>query len=145
MKYKLAAYAFAPLLGLTLVGGNIASAHGLFDPSVPLEQIAVQKQIMFQAEADLLGISIDEIKNGWAQGKTLTQIASEHGISKAQLTQKMAVAAQLRVKAAIQALVAKGVIIQAQADLRLSFLAKQLGSGKGKKWLHGLHRGHDKF
>lgn len=140
MKYKIAAYAFAPLLGLTLVGGNMASAHGFFEPSASPEYFVARGQAMFQAEADLLGVTVDEIKNGWAQGKTLTQIAAGHGISKGQLQQKMAAAAQAKIAAGLQMLVTKGIITQAQADSRLDFLAKHAKTGKGKAMLRGRFR-----
>ncbi len=78
IKSKLLAYAIIPTIGLGFLGMNVASAHGFFGgfgSMVTSDQIATRQQNMFQNEAQLLGISIDEVKNAWAQGKTILQIS----------------------------------------------------------------------
>jgi len=87
MKRKILAYAILPAAGLGILGASVASAHGLFGGMSNLtpDQIATRQQTIFQNEANVLGVSVDDVKNSWAQGKTLLQIAQDHGITQAQL------------------------------------------------------------
>jgi hypothetical protein len=147
-KHKIFAYAVAPaVLGFGLFGATVASAHGLFGGVNQLtsDQIATRQQTMFQDEATLLGVSIDVVKNGWAQGKTLMQIAQDNGITKEQLAQKMQAQRTAQMKAQLQTLVEKGIITQAQADQRLAAMQARLTAAKGKiknQHGHGFGRGH---
>jgi len=141
MKNKLLIYAIFPVIGLGLLGYGAASAHGfgMFGgfgglSNLTPDQIATRQQTMFQNEANLLGISIDGVKNGWADGKSLVQIAADHGITRDQLQQKMKDAQTAQLKSQLQTLVDKGIITQAQADKRLQFINQQVTSGK-------FHRG----
>lgn len=136
MKKKLLSYAVLPVLGLAfLVGPGSASAmgHGWFGGgSVNTDTVATRMQTMFQNEANLLGINVDEVKNGWAQGKSIVQIAEEYGITKEQLQQKMQDARTQQLKAQMQALVDKGIITQAQADQRSRWMQTKTQNAKGK-------------
>jgi len=131
MKKKFITYAILPVLGLAfLVGPASASAMGFgwfggFDKA-DSDVIATRMQNMFQNKATLLGISVDEVKNCWAQGKNIWQCAEEHGITKEQLQQKMKDARAQQLKAQIQTLVDKGVITQAQADQRLQWMQNKI-------------------
>lgn len=149
MKNKLVAYAALPVIVLGLAGAGIASAHGTmggfglgrFGDNLTPDQVATNHQTMFQNEANFLGISVDDVKNGWAQGKTLQQIAQDHGITREQLQQKMKDAWTAAMKTQLQTLVTKGIITQAQADARLQFLESAAnGAGKGRMG-KGFHRG----
>ncbi len=122
---KYLAYAVLPVMGLGLLGAGIASAHGIgfgFGQNATPQEIASRQQTMFQNEANLLGISVDEVKSAWAQGKTIAQIAQDHGITQAQLQQKMQDTRLSAMKTRLQAMVEQGVITQAQADQRLQFM-----------------------
>ena len=133
-------YAVLPALGLGLIGIGTASAQGLFwggNAAADPGGFAQRQDQMFQKEADLLGISLDEVKSGWAQGKSLKDIAAEKGVTQDQLKQKMQDMAQAQLKANLQALVDQGVITQAQADQRLQFMQAQ--ARDGMKMRH--HRG----
>lgn len=112
MRYKLLAYAALPVLGLGLLGMNVTSAHGFgfFGNSQSPDQIAQNQQVMFQNKADILGISVDDVKDGWAAGKSILQIAQEHGITQEQLQQKMKDAQAAAMKSKLQTLADKGVI-----------------------------------
>lgn len=104
------------------------------------DQIATNQQERFQNEANLLGVSVDEIKNAWAQGKNLQQLATEKGITETQLQQKLSEQRQQQMKSNLQTLVDKGVITQAQADLRLQYMqnnTQNRGKGRGM----GMHMG----
>lgn len=146
IKSKLLAYAIIPTLGLGFLGLNVASAHGFFGGfgnNLTPDEIASRQQNMFQNEAQLLGISVDDVKNAWAQGKTIIQIAQERGITKEQLQQKIKDMKTRQLKAQLQVLVDKGVITQSQADQRLQYIAGQLaGSKPGKGFLEDSHYRH---
>lgn len=139
MKKKLIAIAAVPVLGLGLLGASVASAHGWFTNATP-EEIATHQQDMFQHQADLLGVSVDVIKDGWANGKTLRQIAEENGITVDQLQQKMQVERQDQMRSHLQTLVDQGVVTQAQADTRLKLLETKDNQFEGRGMM--MHRGH---
>ena len=142
---RLLAYAVIPTLGLGFLGLNIASAHGLFGGfgnNLTPDQVATRQQNMFQNEATLLGISVDDVKNAWAQGKTIVEIAQDHGITKEQLQQKIKDMKTQQLKTQLQTLVDKVVITQSQADQRLQYVNQQLASGNSVKgFWGGLHSG----
>ena len=131
-KTKILMYAALPIIGLGILGYGTASAAGWgmgmgrMDP----EQFASTQQSKFQAEAELLGVSVDEVKNAWAQGKTLLEIAKDRNISEEQLQVKMKEVRVKQMKDSLQALVSKGIITQAQADQRLQFVEKNVGNSK---------------
>jgi hypothetical protein len=143
MKYKFASYAFLPaVLGLGLLGASSASAHGLTSPlsSMSTEQIATHQKNMFQEQADLLGISVDEVKDAWANGKTLKDLAEEKGITQDQLQTKMKAAQLAKTKTMLQDLVSQGIITQDQADKRLTAIQNMAGQ-KGAKGRRMMNRG----
>lgn len=148
MRKKLIAYSALPVLGLGLLGvSSIASAHGfgggmgigLFSNATP-EQLATRQQDMFAREAQLLGISVDDVKVAWADGKTLQQLAQDHGITQDQLATRMKDAALAQLTTNLQDLVSQGIITQAQADKRLAFMQTQTANRKAKGFARG--RGH---
>ncbi len=140
MNKKILVYALLPVFGLGLFGVNAAFAHGwfgVFSNENP-DQVAARQQSMFDNEAQILGISVDEVKDAWAAGKTLTQIATEKGISQEQLQERMKSAREAQMKSELQILVTKGIITQAQADKRLEFMKNNPGN---QKFGRGFHRG----
>ncbi len=142
MKKKYFSFAVVPILTLALLGAGTASAHGMLgfgQAAQNPEQFASQRQAMFQKEAELLGVSVDEVKNAWAAGKTLEQLAQEKGITKDQLKTKMQELRNKELSAQLQALVSKGVITQAQADARLQFMKNHQQEGKGKRGGFRMH------
>ena len=147
MRYKILVYAFVPVMAFGLLGVSAVYAHGFFGgfgrgfSGVSSEQIATQTQTMFQNMADTLGISVDEVKAGWAQGKNIAQIAQDQGISQEQLQQKMQEARQQQLKTQMQSLVDKGIITQSQADQRLKWMETktQKATGKVLKGIKGMH------
>ncbi len=141
MKKKLALYAILPMLALAALGASTASAHGWlgFNSNATPEQTAQMHTQMFQKQADLLGISVDEIKNAWAQGKTLKTLAEEKGISQQQLQEKMRQERQSQMKIQMQNLVSQGIITQAQADQRIKAMEQQSTGKPGKGLGRGMH------
>lgn len=144
MKKKYVAYVILPVMGLALLGAGTASAHGWLGGGIGMmnnltpDQIAQKQQTKFTTEASLLGISVDDLKNAWAQGKTLAQIAKDHGITQTQLKQKIADLKKQELSDYLKASVDQGVITQAQADQRLTFMQQHLTNAKSAKGLWGM-------
>jgi hypothetical protein len=134
MKRKFLMYALtAPILGLSVIGATqSASAHGLVGMGQNLspDEIATRQQNMFQEQAQIFGLTVDEVKNAWAEGKSLKDVAKEKGISQADIAKRMQDAEEARLKTQLQTLVDKGVITQAQADKRLENLKNMTAKGK---------------
>src|SRR3989338_5795641 len=84
---------------------------------------------MFTHEAELLGVSIDIVKDGWADGKSLLEIAEEQGVSEEALKERMRAKHEEQMKAHIQALVDQGIISQEQANRRLQVMQNHANEG----------------
>lgn len=143
MKHKTLAYSILPVLSLGLLTTNVASAHGFFGgfANLPPEEMASRQQSAFQNEATILGISVDEVKAAWAEGKTIKQIMEEKGIDQKQVQDRMKAAHIAQMKIQLQALVDKGIISQAQADKRLEVMQNRQQNGKermGKSMFRGF-------
>lgn len=134
MKRKALVYSLlAPVVGLGILGAGAASAHGLMGGwNLSPEDLATRQQTVFQHEAQILGVSIDEVKDAWAQGKTIKDLASEKGVTQDQLQARIKEARLKEMKTRLQTLVDKGVITQAQADQRYSVTQTMIETKKGK-------------
>lgn len=147
LKHKILAYSMVPaLLGAGFLGINSVSAGGLFGgfglgANLTTEQIVTRQQTMFQSEAQLLGATLDEVKDAWASGKSFSQLATEKGITQAQLQQKTKDARLAQIKTQLAALVSNGIITQAQADKRLATMQAAETKVKGKGGRMGRHNG----
>lgn len=117
----------ALILGLlVMAGANSALARGWFSNGSNLEpeELANKHQEMFLEKANLFGIAPEEMKEYWAQGQGLKEIASEIGLSSEDLWTKMQEMQERRenqIKERINVLVEKGVISQEQAEKRFGF------------------------
>ncbi len=133
-----------PALALTLLGAGVASASGTWNNLSP-EDLAKRQQTMFEHQSTLLGIPVNEVKDAWAQGKNIQDLAKEKGISETDLKAKMDAQRKQNQQDRLKALVTSGVITQAQADQRLKFeennpkkgrhMMGQRGPGMG---MHGM-------
>lgn len=134
MKNKIFVYGLLPVLALSVLGPKAASAMGFgwFD-TVDTEEVASRFQNMFQNQAQLLGISLDELKTKWAEGKSLREIMDEKDISQEQVETRLKEMRFNQVKSQLQILVSKGVITQAQADSRLKAMEDHLDKASLKK------------
>lgn len=140
-KYKRAS--LLGILGLTVVSVASVSAMGfggMMGNTLTPEEIATRQTAIFQEQASLVGVSVDEVKAAWASGKDIKTLAQEKGITTDQLKAKMEAQRLLQMKTHLQALVTKGVITQAQADSRIAFMGKQ-SMTKGKRGNGGHHGG----
>lgn len=117
-----------------MIGG-----FGPFGSTATPEEIASRQTQVFTGQANLLGLSIDDVKQAWAEGKTTKELAATKGITDAQLQEKLQTARTARIEAQLKTLVDKGVITQAQADQRLAFMTKQTTDNAGRG---GRGRGH---
>lgn len=128
---------------LTLIGVGVVSAQGLggfgLGSNATPEEIATQATNRFQAEADLLGTDVNTVKNAWAEGKTLSDLATQLGVDQTTLQQKLKDQRQTRQKEHLQAMVDQGVITQDQADQRLKYMEENGGQGLGRG--QGRHNG----
>jgi hypothetical protein len=134
-KNKIIAFAVLPVLGLSLLGAATASAHGFgFGGTMNAtpDEITTRQTEMFTRQAELLGVSVDVVKQGWAEGKTPAEIASANGVTAAQLQEKMKAAHAAEMQTHLKALVDKGVITQAQADARVKAMETRTANGPMK-------------
>jgi hypothetical protein len=141
MRKKIVAYAFLPVLALGFAGVSVASAQGFFGSGLSADEMATRHQTMFQEQATLLGISVEDVKSGWAEGKSIQEIALAKGITLEQFQQKMKDARIAQMKTHMQAMVTKGIITQAQADQRIQFMQTVQTKGKGGMMGNGMHGG----
>jgi len=142
MKYKkqLLAYSLVfPLLGAGLLSANSALAYGgmgMFGTeqgsTLSPSEFASRHATMFENEAKLLGVSVDEVKNAWAIGKSMKELAEEKGITAEQLKAKIQALQLTQMKSHLTSLVSQGVITEAQANQRLQFATTQ-GERGGKR------------
>jgi hypothetical protein len=130
-----AAIVIAGALGASAMGG----APWLRDASP--EQAAQFQAERFEHHAELLGISVDAVKDAWAKGISVRELAAENGISEESLRAKMQAERTQRMQEHMRTLVSQGVITQAQADQHLSVMGnREPGEGRGPGG-SGMHRG----
>lgn len=149
MKRKYVLYGLMPmfLLGLAGVSAATASAHGWFGRGADIDPVtaAADQTERFAQEAEVLGISVDQVKEYWAQGKNVRDIIDELNLDETAVQERMHTERLTNMKAHIQALVDQGVITQAQADTRIAFMetneGKFTGRGEGRGNGNGGMRG----
>ncbi len=147
IKKKYLVYAILPVMALAIFAiwsANKVSAYGLREglggvigwfgippnPLTPQQTAQMQKQ-MFESKAQILGISVDEVKEAWAQGKSPEEVIEEKGLNQEEIQARAREALKQRLTEHLQVLVDQGVITQAQADQRLQFMQDRLQSGMG--------------
>lgn len=128
-------------LSMALLGVFSASAMGFHGMNtMTADEIATKQNAMFIDQASLIGATVDEVKNAWADGKSLVDLAKEKGLTEEQLQTKMKAQRDAQMKTQLATLVSKGIITQAQADKRIAFMQTQ--SSKTGKWgKHGMGGG----
>ena len=128
------ALATLPVLLVSVFAVSFVSAHGWFKLSP--EDAAERKSVMFEQKAALLGVSVEEMKNAWAEGKNFHELMEESGLTKEDLKVRMQESMKARMAEHLQSLVDEGVITQEQADQR----SETVEDGKGfkKRFPHGF-------
>ena len=130
LKYGLPALALAFIIG----AGTTAEAFGGgFNKNATPEQIATMHTQMFQEQATLIGVTVDEVETAWANGTSFKELAKQKGITEEVLKAKMKANHEAQMKAHLQTLVDKGVITKAQADARIATMQKMADKMKDKK------------
>ena len=133
-------FAYSSLSALALamfLGAGVPEAKAFFGGNSQMtidERTSLQKD-MFQKQADLLGLSVDEVKNAWAQGQSVWELAKAKGVNEETIKTKMQTMATDKIKAELKALVDKGIITQAQADTRLAFMQKNIADKSVSKMM----------
>lgn len=146
MKKRIALYAFLPIIGVAgFFAADVAFAHGFggfggFSANLSPDQIASEQQTMFQNQAQILGISVADLKEAWVAGKSFSQIMQGKGIDKDQVQARMNDLRQQQIKSRLQILVDGGVITQTQADKRLETM-KNMFQNKEMRKMGGMRRG----
>lgn len=141
-------YAVLPAVALALLGAGVVSAQGMGEGGkmrggehrggfsvfndVDSEEFANRQSERFAIQAELTGISVDEIKEAWADGKNMHELLTEKGIDVEKFREQMKSKAKEKMKEHVQSLVTKGVITQEQADTRIEFMKNHVPEVKGK-------------
>jgi hypothetical protein len=153
MKRKRVLAAVIAGVALAAASGGAVFAQGwgfgLGNNATP-EEIAQQQTERFQEQASLLGATVNEVKDAWAKGQTVEELANAKGITDEQLQEKMQAARKTEMQARLKTLVEKGVVTQTQADQRLKVMEEHMasgevrgmGMGKGMRGM-GMHRSLD--
>ena len=132
MKKKILIFSLIALGAITAIGVSASSSQGWFRghmANLSPEEAAEKQEAMFEAKANFFGVSVEELKNLWAEGKNWQEIAEELGISKEEMQTKMQAEMKLKMQEHLQAFVDKGVITQEQADERLQTMEERRASG----------------
>jgi hypothetical protein len=136
MKVKYLLYGIIPTL-LLGVGISSATAHGMFgwrgqaDPAA----MAVEQTQRFEHQAEVLGVSVEQVKEYWTKGMSPRDIIEELDLDETAIQNRMREIRQTNMKEHLQVLVDQGVLTQAQADTRLEFMSSHepnLGESKSK-------------
>ena len=91
-------------------------------------------EILNAAIAELLGISVEELEEAFANGETIRTLVEESGLDMAEVQ----IALQAARAEMLQQAVADGSITQEQADRKLDHQSKQNGFGRAGKGRFGL-------
>lgn len=132
-------------LSIAALGVMSASAMGFggmgMNSTLSADEIATRQTTMFTQHASLIGATVDEVKNAWAEGKSFQTLATEKGITKEQLQAKMQAQRTELMKKHLATLVSKGVITQAQADKRLIAVQTKQANKNTAGEKHGMRGG----
>lgn len=125
-----------------LLGVGVASADGLWGYGrMSAEDMSQRFEEMTREKSGMLGVSPEQYKQSWAEGKNFREMAEEQGISQEEIRQRMQETRQVRMEQRLQALVEEGVISQEQAQERINYMQEHMGqrAGDGRG---GRFKGH---
>lgn len=145
---KLLIYSFLTAGLIGILGAGAASAQGWFglgkyNDASP-EEMAQKQEVILQKKAEFLGVSVDEVKNAWAEGKNFKEIAQEQGITSEEFQERTKEARELKQEhmgSHLQAMVDNGTITQEQADQKLQYMQDKFEDGQMRK---GFYSGFGK-
>ncbi len=119
-----------------MLGGHMGNGAGMAGMQPWMSADNGMHTLIWNALAEKLGLTTDELAAQLAQGQTLAQLAEMQGVSQAALSQALQTAGQ----AGLTQAVAEGVLTQAQADQMLTHLAgryEQMLLNMGTGGCHG--------
>jgi hypothetical protein len=135
---KLFGYLVLSVVAIMLITTGTAYARGWFWTNESPEDITARHQAMFKHKAELFGISAEEMKDAWSEGKRMFQIAEEYGLNKEEIMEKMAEDRRVNLQERLRVLVENDIISQEQANQRMEVMQnKSFGGIK-------THRGFNK-
>lgn len=127
--------AVLPVLLVSVLALSFVSAHGWFGM---LEDGTEHKGMMFEQKAALLGMSIEEMKDMWTEGKNFHEMKEESGFVKGEFKMHMKEGMEERMAEHLQSLIDQGLITQEQADQKSEFMEEGMGFKKG--FYHGFSK-----
>ncbi|MDP4000670.1 MAG: hypothetical protein Q8P83_00265 [bacterium] len=119
-------HALVALGTLAILGGSVAFAHPPGDPEgfkhqfseLTEEQKAEKKQARLNSQADILGLTVEELKNRLEVGELFREIADAQGLTKEDVHAAMLESVKTRLAEKI----ASGEITQEDADKKLEWM-----------------------
>jgi hypothetical protein len=137
---KILLYSLLAVGVVGLVGASAVSAQGFFHNHAMDSEGKEAKggyENMLKAKAEVLNLSVEDLKTAKEEGKTFQEIAEDQGLSvdelRAQMQEKKQELRTQKIegrKAHIEELVANETITQEQADEKLEWLESREGRGK---------------
>ncbi|MDP2946476.1 MAG: hypothetical protein Q8N88_00015 [Nanoarchaeota archaeon] len=94
------------------------------------DEYARKQEAMFGQMAEIMGINVNDLKNAWAEGKPMEQIARENNINMTEVRDRAKEYMTGQAEGETQILADRGVITQEQADRRMETVQEQMQSGK---------------
>lgn len=123
-----------PVLLVSVLALSFVSAHGWFGMSKG--DGAEHKGMMFEQKAEFLGMSVEEMKDMWTEGKNFHEMKEESGFVKGEFKMHMKEGMEERMAEHLQSLVDDGVITQEQADEKSQIMGEHGMFKKG--FYHGF-------
>ncbi len=131
-----------PLLALTILftadSVSAFDGKGFFKAGDDIVTQTKNWEEKIAQNAKIIGVSEDEVKAAWAEGKSLRDLAKEKGISEEEMRTKMQTQRQEQQKTFLQNLVSQGKITQAQADARIKHMQEM---SEKRQAMKGIGRG----
>lgn len=112
------------LAGLIIVPGQARAFGWKFLDNSNLDTWAEKMSTMFENLAQILGISVEKVKNYWAEGKSIKEIMEAENINKEDVQKRIQQRELEQLRERLQKMVEKGIITQEQADKRYQTMQK---------------------
>jgi hypothetical protein len=131
MNKKVLVFSLAVLTIFTAIGISSVDARGFSQNNLGFnsDQMTERRVQMIENNAELLGITVEQLENYHAEGKYMFEIAEELGLDVDNLREKIESNRQNRMKERLQDLVDDGKITQEQANERLESMQEFRGRG----------------
>lgn len=149
MNKKVLVFSLAVLTIFTAIGISSVDARGFSQNNLGFnsDQMTERRVQMIENNAELLGITVEQLENYHAEGKYMFEIAEELGLDMDNFREKIELNRQNRMKERLQDLVDNGKITQEQANKRSENIQEFGGRGSfgGHPVKDGFKRGNCPF